>query len=1459
MNSKCSGVCSIALGIVLALLLQGTALAQETPGAFDFAVNKTADTADGLCDADCSLREAIIAANAKPGNNVILLPAGVYELTLVGNGEDAAQTGDLDITDDLVLLGAGAEVTVIDAYADNEANPARDRGFQILNVATVEIANVTVRDGLAVVGSAIDSAGNLTLLQCSINNNGRTVNYGAAIHNTGTLMLRSSTVAENGNPYISGGGIFNEGGAVTLEYSTLRNNMAGAGGGIHNSSGSITIKNSTIEQNGSRFPGGGIYSEGASIVTIVDSTLSKNGGRPGGGIFVQGGRLMLNNSVVQENSSQSSGGGLYIANGTVTVENQTVFRMNFAVYAGGGIYNNGSDLLSLANVQIEANRTQFNDGGGIYNQGPGGISIRGLTVISNTAAGSGGGIYNLGELSVDGMSIANNRASDKGGGLFHANADARISHTGFSGNQARSDGGGVYSLNAKMFVNESSVAQNQAARGAGIFNQGDLAALSLNKSVLNDNVASVDGGAIASYGGANGTASVYLMVTQVFDNVSRQSSGGLSNSGGTMTLNSTRVYSNVAEGGVGGGISNGATLVISNSSVNHNQAWQGAGIYNGGSVTVAGTEILGNQASQEGGGIYNSKGMVTLGGGTLVSQNRATSGGGLFNFDRGQVTIEGAGFGANLAGYGAAIHNSSKTGVVSATGGWFENNRATGDGGAIYNQGSFTARQVRFTSNRAIGGGAILNWAEGKVALTECTLNENQADNGGAIETGENGNVVIESSLLRLNHANYAGGALWSNHSAKIELRRTTVSENSALYPGQPDFESKGGAIYLSGISFVYLLDGSVVSNNEAVYGGGVAGYSEMSLIVVDKSEILSNIARKDGGGIYNRSMLHIQNHVLIRGNQAAGVGGGIWTNTGGTTIDKSIISENIAKGGKGGGVYNASPQISFSNCAVQNNVADHFDKANGGGVYNESGLLKFTNCIVSENRAKSGNQGYGGALYNLAGTIEFVSDTLRNNIVLGWSNYAGSAIYNETGTLTVRDSSVITNSADGHALGKGGAIHNQAGTVEIINSTISGNTANPGGSGVGGIFNTGVLHLTNSTIVSNSSYLSGGIAGSATLKNTILAYNRAVPTDSGNCHANATITSLGYNLDSDGSCRLTGPGDASKIDPLLGPLAHNGGPTLTHKPQVGSPAIDTGTNDGCPATDQRGQPRSTDGNGDGKATCDKGSVETEAVPVLKATITMLKDAQPNSVQDFTFYGAYGKFKLDDAVPDDVDGVPNSITYDAVLPGIHNFTEATFPSWYLAAIECTPKEKASVDLPNRRLTLSVLPGDNITCTWVNQRRITLQASKFNDLNGDSLFTPAEPYLPGWEMVLYTGQNLRLLGKVTDDNGSVVFNNRIPGTYTVCETPKAGWTNTLPGQIDPMIGIPCYNFTLQPGQNASVLFGNTQGAVVRPLEEIDPNSGVTVGDLSDINEPESEEESEEESVVNPKVFLPMISR
>ncbi len=272
-----------------------------------------------------------------------------------------------------------------------------------------------------------------------------------------------------------------------------------------------------------------------------------------------------------------------------------------------------------------------------------------------------------------------------------------------------------------------------------------------------------------------------------------------------------------------------------------------------------------------------------------------------------------------------------------------------------------------------------------------------------------------------------------------------------------------------------------------------------------------------------------------------------------------------------------------------------------------------------------------GGGGIASSGTLLLVRDTIAGNHAVYVNSRRGGGI-DSSGALTVIESTISGNRAY-----NGGGI-NFAGTLTVTNSTISGNLAggwmsNGDGGGIEG--STGAsLTVTSSTIVGNQSFngasSGGGISTpSATLKNTIVAGNVAhdptlTTAASDNC-AVTTLTSQGHNLSNDTSCAITGSGDQRNVDPKLGPLAVNGGPTDTHMPLAGSPAIDAGDNTGCPSNDQRGVSRP-------RGTCDVGAYELSppavttgiAKTVGPTTATLTATVNP-SQRDTTYHFEFGR------------------------------------------------------------------------------------------------------------------------------------------------------------------------------------------------------------------------------------------
>ena len=244
-----------------------------------------------------------------------------------------------------------------------------------------------------------------------------------------------------------------------------------------------------------------------------------------------------------------------------------------------------------------------------------------------------------------------------------------------------------------------------------------------------------------------------------------------------------------------------------------------------------------------------------------------------------------------------------------------------------------------------------------------------------------------------------------------------------------------------------------------------------------------------------------------------------------------------------------------------------------------------------------------GGAIYN-TGAL-----TLDRVAVVGNHADGGGGIFSVPGSYITIDHSLIANNT---AYEAGGIRFDGGG--ELIDSTVTGNTLEPlpnqsyaqnpklavtladelSGYGGGIDFRGGNnLDIVNSTITDNHALKGGGglnsaqsyaAASSATsigitlLLNTIIAGNTS---SAGGQECNVEdniIQSEGHNLASDGSCFLSGSGDLPNRNPLLGPLAFNGGPTETQALLTGSPAINAGAGEGCPQDDQRGvaRPRSS-------------------------------------------------------------------------------------------------------------------------------------------------------------------------------------------------------------------------------------------------------------------------------------------
>ena len=335
------------------------------------------------------------------------------------------------------------------------------------------------------------------------------------------------------------------------------------------------------------------------------------------------------------------------------------------------------------------------------------------------------------------------------------------------------------------------------------------------------------------------------------------------------------------------------------------------------------------------------------------------------------------------------------------------------------------------------------------------------------------------------------------------------------------------------------------------------------------------------GGGFYNAGSLMLRD-CLVSSNRT-GYGGHGWNS--GTYGGPNSIG---GAGGAGGGIYNAGT-LTLSNCLVSGNstgigggggggITYYYLGGTGGfggGIFN-AGTLRLDNSTFGGNTSGNGadnglrgpgaNGGMGGGIWS-GGILTANGCTFAGNST-GYGGHGGAS---------------DMNGGPGGGGGSGGAICN-AGMLMLTNCSFAGNSTGYGGTGGwgqlgqngatgpnglgAGIYNQSSLDLVNCTISTNR--VGGGVinaSNSVRLLNTLLAAN--IPA---NC--SGVITDAGHNLSSDGSCTFTGAGSMNNVDPKLGSLADNGGPTLTMALLPGSPAIDAGSAVGAPATDQRGVAR---------------------------------------------------------------------------------------------------------------------------------------------------------------------------------------------------------------------------------------------------------------------------------------------
>jgi CSLREA domain-containing protein len=360
LSRRLASLCALCLGLALYV---APAHAGGTFNVNTIADQMDANPGDGVCATAegggvCSLRAAVMEANALGGVNVINLPAGVYNLGIfTGAEEEDDRAGDLDLSGDLTIAGAGASQTIVDSSA------VGDRVFQVLSRARVTISGVTIRNGRPVIASVREGGGiyvdtaRLTLDHVLLTHN----DAGAIFSTLSTLIVTDTAIISNTGGF--GAGIYSTDHATLkmTNSSVLDNTAGGAGGGIYSNDSSATLSGVTIAGNLGRYGGGGVFNNGA--MTAVNTTISGNrvspflgaGGGAGGGIYNDSGQsLTLKNVTITDNSSTEPGGGLFnLDTGTLSMTNSIVARSPSGGNCVGTITSAGHNLDSDASCGFD--------------------------------------------------------------------------------------------------------------------------------------------------------------------------------------------------------------------------------------------------------------------------------------------------------------------------------------------------------------------------------------------------------------------------------------------------------------------------------------------------------------------------------------------------------------------------------------------------------------------------------------------------------------------------------------------------------------------------------------------------------------------------------------------------------------------------------------------------------------------------------------------------------------------------------------------------------------------------------------------------------------------------------------------------------------------------------------------------------------------------------------------------
>jgi hypothetical protein len=541
---KSAGVLAAAVCSILLLAVWvgrfATPIVHASPSIY--TVDRTDDVAGAtgctIAASDCSLRGAIINANANAGSTIII-PAGTYGLTITQSGGNDATTGDLNLTANMIISGAGSLSTII------QGGPGwADRIFDVS--APAQISGVALQGGFlpADSGGAIYNHSVLTVTNSTFVSN--TASFGGALENYGSLMLFDDLLMSN-TAVTGGGAIVNYTLLVISGSQFISNTSGNNGGAITNGgkpNGKLTMVNSSIVGSRSQY-GGGLINY--SSVTLTNISVMSNSAKYGGGLYNFVSTMTMQSGSIVDNFASSDGGGLYSTGSVATLSGVAVLS-NTAASNGGSINAEGG-WLTLTGVQLMRNTALA--GGGLYVDYAAQVMVSSTLILSNTGTSDGGGFYNSnGVLEIANSTLRNNRSSYGGVIVNRQPSTATLVDDMIVANFATNGYGGVLDNLGFVSIVDSSLISNSAVYKGGAIQNYNFGTINISGSTLLSNTTGDSGGAIANSG------ILTLTNTTVSHNLAKGNGGGLYQSAAMVTLTSQlqndTIVANVAEGDGGG-------------------------------------------------------------------------------------------------------------------------------------------------------------------------------------------------------------------------------------------------------------------------------------------------------------------------------------------------------------------------------------------------------------------------------------------------------------------------------------------------------------------------------------------------------------------------------------------------------------------------------------------------------------------------------------------------------------------------------------------------------------------------------------------------------------------------------------------------------------------------------------------------------------------------------------------